>query len=237
MALGGQGAPLVPYVDYLLFRSQTKNRLLLNLGGIANFTVLPKQCRPEDVIAFDTGPANMVIDSLMRKFFKKEFDRNGAIAKRGKINELLLQWMLTHRYFKRKPPKSTGREMFGKFFVKDIMSRAKKLSPFEIIATATEFTPKSVYLQYEKFVHPICEIDELFVSGGGAKNTMIMNSLEKYFSFAEVKPFESVGFSSEAKEAVAFAILANETISGNPSNLPSVTGARKQTILGSIAIP
>lgn len=236
MAVGGQGAPLAPYFDFALCRSKSKNRILLNLGGIANFTILPKNCSPRQVTAFDTGPANMVIDALTRKFYEKKFDPNGTLALRGRVIPSLLNWMMSHPFFKRKPPKSTGREEFGAAFINRLLTRAKGAHKADILATATEFTAYAVYSQYKKFIAQRMKVDELLVSGGGAYNRAIMKSLRKHFAPAAVNTIEHIGISSDAKEAMIFALLANETVVENPSNIPSVTGALKQVVLGKICL-
>jgi anhydro-N-acetylmuramic acid kinase len=236
MAAGGQGAPLVPYVDYLLFRSKKRSRLLLNLGGIANFTYLPKNCPTRKVVAFDTGPANMVIDALMMKLYNKRFDPAGRHAMQGSVLPPLLRWMLRHPYFRRKPPKSTGREVFGQGFVAEILRRARGAAREDIISTASAFTALSVYDQFVRFVRRDGAVDEVFVSGGGVHNMAVMGRLEEYFSPAPVRPFEDLGWSSDAKEAVCFAVLANETIMERPGTLPQVTGARRAVILGTISL-
>lgn len=235
VALGGEGAPLVPYFDYLVFRSNKLNRLVLNIGGIANFTILKKNCDVEDVFAFDTGPGNMVVDSLVKLFFNKEFDEDGKIAEKGKVSNDLLQKMAQHPFIAKKPPKSTGREEFGSNFVAQILKWAEELSltPEDIVSTATEFTVYAIYKNYENFVKPDVEIDEVIVSGGGARNKFMVKALERYFN-VPVKLTDEFGISSDAKEAICFAVLANETISGNPANIKSVTGAKDRTILGGI---
>ncbi len=237
MAVGGQGAPLAPYFDFIVGRSRTKHRLLLNLGGIANFTVLPKNCSVNDVLAFDTGPANMVIDALMQRFFKKKYDAGGRIASRGAVQPKLLSWMMNHPYLRLHPPKSTGREEFGRMFINELLQRARGITREDLIATATEFTARSIFDQYQRFISKRMKVDEVLVSGGGIHNQAIMRSLARLFAPAVVKPIEEIGVSSDAKEAVFFAVLANETIAELPSNVPSVTGARKPVILGKICLP
>lgn len=236
MALGGQGAPLVPYFDYLMFRSTKKNRILLNLGGIANFTALPRGCDVDDIIAFDTGPANMVIDSFMMKLYGKRFDSGGKVALSSNVDERLLEEMTSHPYFRQRPPKSTGREMFGAMFLPGIMKHRRNLSPRDLVATVTHLTPWSVYDQYKKFVRGRMRADEVLVSGGGAHNQAIVDALRRYFSPADVERVESLGFSSDAKEAMCFAVLANEAISGNPANVPAVTGAKGRAVLGKVCL-
>jgi anhydro-N-acetylmuramic acid kinase len=236
MAVGGQGAPLVPYFDYLMLRSNKKNRILLNLGGIANFTALPKNCRVSDVVAFDTGPANMVIDALMMKFYGKKFDAEGKVARGGTVIPELLSDMMSLPYFKFRPPKSTGRELFGTMLLPRILKYEKKARREDLIATVTRWTSYSVYDQYRRFIAPEMKADEVFASGGGAHNLTVMNSLEGYFDPAPVKKMESAGFSSDAKEAICFAVLANETILEHPSNVPRVTGATRPVVLGKICL-
>ncbi len=239
MALGGQGAPLVPYFDYRAFRSSSKNRLLLNIGGIANVTLLKKNCTIKDVVAFDTGPGNMLIDGLMQRFYKKPFDRNGATAKKGVIDPPLLKRLLSDPYFKRNLPKSTGRELFGNSFIRKILNDFNHLRKQDIIATFTEFTALSIYDQYLRFLRKRLKDDilhELIISGGGSRNTVLVDSLRRSFHGAAVLMSDDLGVPSASKEALCFALLANETVCGLPSNVPSVTGASSQTILGSISV-
>lgn len=237
VALGGQGAPLVPYFDFLLFRSSKFSRALLNIGGISNITLLPKSCSVNDVRAFDTGPGNMLIDQFMKILYNKEYDEDGHVAKSGKVNEQLLSYLMSDEFVNALPPKSTGRERYGKYYVSNILSKFKNIANEDIVATATEFTAKSIFVNYDKYLKPISKIDELFVSGGGAHNQWLLNRLEELFKGVNVRTAEEIGISSDAKEAVCFAVLANETISGNPSNIPLVTGASRSTILGKICLP
>jgi len=237
MAAGGQGAPLVPYVDYLLFRSASRSRLLVNLGGIANFTFLPARARPRDVIAFDTGPANMVVDALMMKLYRKKFDTAGAVSMRGSVLPAVLRWMLRHPYLSVKPPKSTGREVFGESYVAEILRRAGRAEKEDIVATAAAFTALSVYDQFVRFVRSDGRVDEVFVSGGGVHNQAVLGRLEQYFAPAPVRPFEDLGWSADAKEAVCFAVLANETVMEQAATLPQVTGARSASVLGALCLP
>jgi len=237
MAVGGQGAPLVPYVDWLLFRSKTVNRLLLNIGGIANVTVLPKRCSAEGVFAFDTGPGNMVVDSLMHEFYGKSFDQNGATARRGDVALELFNLMRKHPYLKTGPPKSTGREEFGEGFVRSILRHASGYDREDIVATAAQFTAYAVYDGYRRFVAQRMNADELIVSGGGARNRFLVDELKRYFTHSKVRVIDEFGLSADAKEAICFAVLANETMVGNPTNLPRVTGARRRVILGKICRP
>jgi anhydro-N-acetylmuramic acid kinase len=238
MALGGQGAPLVPYFDFLTFRSKKVNRALLNIGGIANITLLKKKATIDDVIAFDTGPGNILIDLLAKKYFNKKFDKDGKIASSGKLNESLLQKIMElDEYINKKPPKSTGRERYNEEFLNNALRKFQNLSPRDIITTFTEYTAYAVFHNYQKFLKKICEISELLVSGGGSNNLFIMKSLQKYFGEkVKVVKVETDKMSVDSKEAVCFAIFANETISGNPINIPSVTGASSKTILGKICL-
>ncbi len=240
MALGGQGAPLVPYFDYLTFRSTNCNRALLNIGGISNITLLKKNCSVTDVNAFDTGPGNMVIDGLMNKMYNKPFDYQGNIASQGKILSGLLGALLDHPYFLRSLPKSTGREMFGSLFIEKILKKKSNHLRYEdIIATATEFTALTIYDQFNRYLRKQLKnnvLDELIVSGGGSKNKTMMRALQRYFSPTQIVTSDSLGVSSNAKEALCFAILANETISGKSSNIPNVTGAKQRTVLGKICL-
>jgi len=237
MAVGGEGAPLVPFFDFVTFRSERRNRALLNVGGIANITVLPRSCTLDDVVAFDTGPGNMVIDALMKRFFGVLFDRNGEHGRRGEVSERLVEELLDHPFIRRRPPKSTGREAFGKEFVGLLLRRARALScrkKQDIIVTATELTARSVFDNYRRFIAPLTPIDELVVSGGGAHNRVIMTRLGELFRPAEVKRAEDIGISSDAKEAICFALLAVATVQGTPGNLPRVTGAYKPVVLGKV---
>lgn len=237
VALGGQGAPLVPYFDYVLFGSNEISRGLLNIGGIANITFLPKGCDAEDVLAFDTGPGNMVIDQLVKRLFGRDYDSNGEIAASGRIQEDIIDNLMTDEFVRRPPPKSTGRERYGESFVSVLLDKYGSRKKEDIVATLSEFTAKSVYANYLLFLKPKGEIDELIVSGGGAHNLFIMESLRRHFEVVNMKAAEDIGISSDAKEAVCFALLANELLSGNNTNLRSVTGASRSTLLGKICMP
>lgn len=238
ISVGGSGAPLVPYFDYVLFRTRSKNRALLNIGGIANITVIPKQAKEADVFAFDTGPGNMMVDYLMHKLFNKKYDKDGKVAQNGNVNWKILDFMLGHKYFTKKPPKSCGRETFGEELIKSILARFDiNIDRYDLIATFTEFTALSIWRSYEKFIREKIQIDELIVSGGGVHNKYLMSSLKKYFSGVVVKPIDEFNISSDAKEAICFAFLANEAISGNSANMLNATGAKQKTILGKICLP
>lgn len=239
VALGGQGAPLIPYFDYIVFHSTNKNRALLNIGGISNFTILNKNFSGDDVKAFDTGPGNMLIDYLTSKFFNKAYDKNGNIAKHGRLNLDLFEFLKSNdNFIERKPPKSTGREYYGKEFLFSLIKKFNKVPPKNIIRTVTKFTAYAIHRNYEKFVKNETEIQELILSGGGAKNLQLVNDIKDCFGeTVSVKNIENFGISSDAKEAICFAVMANETISGNETNIPRVTGAIKKTVLGKICLP
>ncbi len=237
VALGGQGAPLVPYFDYIMFNSKEKTRALLNIGGIANITYLPKGCGAGEVLAFDTGPGNMLADQLMRKLFDSDFDEDGATAATGTIQGDIIDRLMMDDFVRMKPPKSTGRERYGRSFVSSLLEKYQDRKREDLLATLSEFTPTSVYANYLLFLKPRGEIDELYVSGGGVHNTYMLDSLRRHFSGVVVNPVDNAGIPSDAKEAVCFAVLANELISGNPTNIPSVTGASRRTMLGKICLP
>ncbi len=234
IARNGHGAPLVPYADYILFRRKGMVRAVQNIGGIANVTVVTPAI--EDVIAFDTGPGICLIDEAMNLLFKKPFDKNGLIAKSGRVDTAILKELLSHPYFSKKPPKSTGREVFGRDLLHGI-SQKKRLRPEDLIATLTHLTAHSIKLSYERYILRQYNIHEIIIAGGGSRNPYLVSILKEVFKPIEIKPSEAYGIPSQAKEAMSFAILANETLSGNPSNLPRVTGATGRVILGKITLP
>ncbi len=239
IAAGGQGAPLVPYSEIILYRHPTKNRLLQNIGGIGNVTIIPSHLSDKNVIAFDTGSGNMVIDEMCQRLFQLSYDQNGKIAKQGVVVDEILTYCMNHPFLKMNPPKSTGREQFGEEFVSELLKRYERHSKENIVTTVTMFTARSIVHQYKEFILPYYEIDEVILGGGGSYNRtlveMIRNGLkeEKCALFLQ----EDIGYSSEAKEAIAFAILANETHHRNPSNVPSATGAKQSVVLGNITFP
>ena len=237
MAAGGEGAPLVPYFDWLMFRSRTLNRILLNIGGIANITALPKGCAVKDVLAFDTGPGNMVVDGLMKHFYGRRFDRDGMVASQGTVIPALLAMLSRHPYLRRKPPKSTGRELFGEDFLKLILRHARGKVPADIVHTAALLTPLAVYDACTRFVKSRMKVDEIIVSGGGARNKFFLESLRELFGGVRVVTAQEMGMNADAKEAICFAVLANETLAGNPANLPAVTGASRPVVLGTVSFP
>lgn len=232
MAAGGQGAPLIAYFDYVLYRHVDHSIALLNLGGIANLTVIPAGGALQDVIAFDTGPANMIIDALTQKFFGQPYDHNGHYATRGSIDKTLLKSLLSDPYLKMSPPKSTGREHFGRNFAEKIARQRSDLTPDDLIATVTYFTVKSIIESYEVFILPNGRIEELLVSGGGSHNPLIMRWLDELLPEVSVKVINNKLLNADAKEAAAFALLAYENVNGRPANVPNATGAKVGLILG-----
>jgi anhydro-N-acetylmuramic acid kinase len=231
IAAGGEGAPLVPYVDYLLFRHRTRARIALNIGGIANITVIPAAASAGDVMAFDTGPGNMAIDALAREISrgKLQYDRDGRLAALGRVDRVLLTNLLRDPYYRRKPPKSAGREQYGAEFVARLKS--SRLPPRDLIATATVLTACTIAQAVRRYQ---TEATDLIVSGGGAHNPRIMAHLAGLLPNVSVATSSDYGIDVDAKEAIAFAVLAHETWRGRPGNLPSATGASRAVPLGSI---
>jgi anhydro-N-acetylmuramic acid kinase len=238
MAAGGQGAPLVPFVDYLLYRDKRIGRAALNIGGIANVTAIPAGATIESVFAFDTGPGNMVIDALVRHVTggRKTFDRNADMAGRGELLPGLLASLLTDKYFLRPPPKTAGREQYGKKYVRSLLAHpeARRARPEDVVRTATILTALSILDALHRFVIPRVKISELIVSGGGSHNPLLMAQLESGLERVRVRASGELGIPEDAKEAFAFAVLAWETIHRRPSNVPGATGARKAAVLGKV---
>jgi anhydro-N-acetylmuramic acid kinase len=235
VAAGGKGAPLVPYLDYLLFRHIRRGRIALNIGGIANITAIPPRARPADVVAFDTGPGNMVMDALTLEFTlgRQRFDRNGLIAAKGKVDRSLLDTILADPYYKGKPPKTAGREQYGTEFIARLKKR-RLLLP-DLIATAAVLTAATIAAGIERFVKPRMPVDDLIVSGGGVHNRTLMAYLQAFLPHARIMRTDEFGIDADAKEAIAFAVLAYETYRKRASNLPSATGARHAVILGKMS--
>ncbi|WP_245808903.1 anhydro-N-acetylmuramic acid kinase [Shouchella patagoniensis] len=245
LAVGGQGAPLVPFVDQLLFRSTKTGRVLVNIGGMANITILPRITdntkNDHDVFAFDTGPGNVLIDEIVRigTNGKADFDKGGMFALNGNVNKAWLNRLIAQDPFLSRPyPKSTGREYYHREMADLLWQDGKKrnLCFEDIVATITSVTVESIVLAIDKQVDPTVQIDELFVGGGGVHNRFIMNQLQEQTK-RPVSSMESLGFSSDAKEAVAFAILGNEFLRQQPNNTPSATGAKKAVSMGKLALP
>jgi anhydro-N-acetylmuramic acid kinase len=229
IAAGGQGAPLVPLVDHILFRSRRVDRVALNIGGIANLTFIPRNATPDQVIAFDTGPGNMVIDALVRHLTdgQQQYDRNGSIARRGAVHERLLASMMSDPFIVRKPPKTTGRERFGADFANGLIASGVALP--DLISTATEFTAWSIARGVRDATNAHLEV---IVSGGGLRNRFLMRRLAHYLKPHPISSSAEYGIDPDAKEAIAFAVLAHESAHGRPCNVPSATGARRELVLG-----
>jgi anhydro-N-acetylmuramic acid kinase len=243
MAAGGQGAPLVPYVDWALYTDDIRPRILQNIGGIGNLTFLPPRAVLEQVVAFDTGPGNMVMDAVVSVLSsgRLAYDRDGRWAAQGRVSTALLDELMKHPYLRRRPPKTTGREEFGEPFVKRLLASARrlKLPDADIVTTATAFTAASIAGAYENFIFKKLAPGarqklQVILGGGGAKNRTLRRMLAERVSPSAVLTQEDFGHSNAAKEALAFAVLAHETLQGQPANVPSATGAKWPVVLGKI---
>jgi anhydro-N-acetylmuramic acid kinase len=245
MAVGGKGAPLVPFLDYMLFHDARVGRIVQNIGGIANLTAIPAGAAANDVVAFDTGPGNMVIDAVTEKLFGHLFDRGGRIAASGRVLDKVIGKFLKLDFFKTKPPKTAGREEFGMGFVRDFLRSCRGGRKQDVVATATALTAKSIADAVRRFVVTNSSstrkqaFHEMIFSGGGAKNATLVAMLT-----SELAPLglrlrfsDEFGLPSAAKEAVAFAVLAHETWRRRASNIPSATGARRAAVLGKMSYP
>jgi anhydro-N-acetylmuramic acid kinase len=240
MAAGGQGAPLIPFVDYLLYRDAVRGRVALNIGGIANVTVIPAKARPKDVFAFDTGPGNMIVDALIERHTRGRaaYDHDSRVAIGGRTIQELLSRLMREPYLRKKPPKSAGREQFGSDYADFLIAwgRRHHAAPADLVRTATVFTAMSIADAFRRFILPRAKVHELIVAGGGARNPLMMAQLAASLPGIEVVPASRFGVPVEAKEAFGFALLAYETYHGRPSNVPSATGARHLAILGKVAL-
>lgn len=242
IAAGGSGAPLVPYVDYILFARPERARILQNIGGIANLTLVPPAGRPQELIAFDTGPGNMIIDELAKELQDDDeaIDRDGRLSALGRVDEALLAELMSHPYMGIEPPKSTGRELFGAEFCRELVERHDPKQTLQILTTVVHFTARSILDSYERFIFPRYDVDEVIISGGGRHNQTLMAALRAGLEPRGIalKSWEDLkaGFSGDAKEAVAFAVLANETLQGLPSGCPAATGASRSVIQGKITL-
>ena len=249
MAAGGKGAPLVPFLDYALYRHRRYGRIVQNLGGIGNLTAIPPRAAPEDVIAFDTGPGNMVIDAVTERLFERQFDRGGRLAARGGPIDRVLRKLLGHAFFRHPPPKTAGREQFGREFLREFLRLCRGADSSDILATATALTAQSIGLAVRRFVLPMVEdasaegsprpprFREFVASGGGTKNVTLMRMIREELAPLKirVRTSDEFGVPSQAKEAVAFALLAYQTWRHVPSNVPSATDAERPAILGKIS--
>ena len=239
MAMGGQGAPLVPYFDYIRFTDAAENRVLLNLGGIANLTVLKADGQPENVVAFDTGPANMLMNYIAARRLGKAWDEDGRAAAAGTANSAVVAEFLRDEYYTRTPPKSTGRELYTESFAdrfESSMRATEDNSPEAAMATALMITVETIALAMERFVLPSVSVDRLLASGGGVRNTELMRRLSERLSPLPVESLTTQGVDADFKEALCFAVLAHEFVNGTPANLPSVTGASGPALLGELAL-
>jgi len=238
VAAGGEGAPLVPYVDYILFHKSGRVRIAQNIGGIANATAVTD--RMEDTIAFDTGPGNMLMDRVMSLATdgKEKYDKDGKLASQGSVSRDLLGRLLSHPFFTQPPPKSTGAELFGNEMALELyrLVEEKRISLNDLMSTLLELTVESIALSYERFILPKWKPDEVILSGGGSRNPVLVERLKKRLGYLEFSTSDDYGIPVEAKEALAFAVLANELVSGNFTNLPSVTGAKRRVPLGKIVL-
>ncbi len=243
MALGGQGAPLVPFSEYLLYRREGETILLQNIGGIGNMTVLPAGAGPEEVYAFDTGPGNMVIDAVVSALTdgRAHYDAGGAMGAKGQVCQALLELLQKEPYYTKPLPKTTGRELFGEQYTAGILAWWKEnpIPEADLVATVTDLTAWSIASAYERYVLPGCRASELIVGGGGSYNRTLLAFLTRRMSAygVTVRTQEDLGWSSDAKEAVAFALMADRCIREEPNTLPGVTGADGEAIMGKISLP
>jgi anhydro-N-acetylmuramic acid kinase len=245
MAAGGKGAPLVPFLDYFLYRDQRVARIAQNIGGIANLTAIPAGASLRQVLAFDTGPGNMVMDAVMEELFGKRCDHDGKVAASGRVLDGVIARLVRAPFFRQKPPRTAGREEFGREYVSRFLQISRGASKPDVVATATALTARSIADAVQRFVLPRFGVrrdrrrraHEIIVSGGGAKNPTLMAMLRGAVTplGIELHSSDEFGLPAEAKEAVAFALLAHETWHRRPSNVPSATGAKRAAILGKIS--
>ena len=234
MASGGEGAPLVPYSEYIIYGSDEENIALQNIGGIGNVTVIPKGGDINSIFAFDTGPGNMIIDEVCQRLFKLNYDEDGKIAANGEIQNDILDDLMSHSYINAFPPKPTGREEFGQQFVDKLLKKYNNKKPEDILSTVTMFTAKSIAVNYKNFIMNKVNLNKVIIGGGGAHNKTLLSYLKNELPNVSIVTQDDIGLSSDAKEAIAFVILGNETLNNNFSNVPSATGAKEKVILGNI---
>ena len=238
MAAGGQGAPLVPYTEWLLYREEGRAVALQNIGGIGNVTILPAGCALEEVTAFDTGPGNMVMDALVRRLTggERTYDEGGRLAAAGRVSRPLLAWMLADPYLEKAPPKTTGRELYGEGYVRRLLAEAERLGVDlqDALATATRFTAEAVAVGLERFAP--ARPERLVVGGGGSWNETLLAHLRDCLPGCQVVTNEDLGRNSDAKEAMAFAVLANEAVFGVCNNAPAATGASRPVVMGKLSL-
>jgi anhydro-N-acetylmuramic acid kinase len=245
MAVGGKGAPLVPFLDYMLFRDPHVGRIVQNIGGIANLTAIPAGADASDVVAFDTGPGNMVIDAVTEKLFGLAFDRGGKIAASGQVLDKTIHGVLRGDFFRRRPPKTAGREEFGREFVAGFLRNCGRRRKQDVVATATALTAKSIADAVRRYAIASSRstrkrgFQEMILSGGGARNSTLVVMLSRELAplGLRLRLSDEFGLPSAAKEAAAFAVLAHETWHRRASNIPSATGAKRAAVLGKISYP
>ncbi|MBI3353639.1 MAG: anhydro-N-acetylmuramic acid kinase [Nitrospirae bacterium] len=237
ISAGGEGAPLTPYLHYILFNQPKKSTVVVNIGGISNITYIPDRDFNK-IAAFDTGPGNMLIDALVHNLTngKRGIDKGGALASKGNINDYLISYLMSHPFINKRPPKTTGREAFGAVMLKDVLRiiKNKRISAKDAIATVTAFTAFSIIHNIKRFILSRGDVDAIFVGGGGSRNKTILNLMQKAIDAIPVFVFEDVGYNSKAIEAMAFALFAYETIQNIPSNVPTATGASHPVVMGKI---
>lgn len=234
MAAGGQGAPLVPYADHVLFSREDRHRAVLNIGGIANLTVLPKGGGLDQVFAFDTGPGVMVMDGWCDHAFDLPYDKDGLLASKGRLLPDLLKYLMEHPFFVLTPPKSTGRERFGEPIISHLIDLCQDMDKHDVLTTLVHWTALSIVQACRDFVMNRVPLDELLIGGGGAFHPLLISLITDHLPEVKVMTLEQTGFDSAAKEALAFIILGHATLSGHPANVPGATGAKSAVVLGQI---
>lgn len=234
MAVGGQGAPLVPYSEYILYQDQNKNIALQNIGGIGNLTLIPAESEGKAVRAFDTGPGNMMIDTAMKKLFNKEYDESGLTAAEGEMIPSLKEELIKHPYLKKALPKTTGREDFGSHYTEQLLKKYADEASEDIVRTLTWFSAYCISYHYKHFIKEDISLDQIIVGGGGSHNQSLLKDMAELMPELEILIQEDLGYSSDAKEAIAFVILGNQTFHQESSNIPSATHAKREVILGKI---
>ncbi|WP_010094237.1 anhydro-N-acetylmuramic acid kinase [Ornithinibacillus scapharcae] len=239
MAVGGQGAPLAPYADYLLFRDKEKGRVLVNIGGISNMSILPKDCDENDVVAYDTGPGNMIIDYFAQQISngKISYDVDGKLAAKGNVREEWLKRLLDNPYYAEQPPKSTGREHFGERYAKKLWDEAEDMSiyPYDRIATVTKLTAITITNEINRYIVK-SGIREVFISGGGSYNPVLMQAISNGLPpKVVVRKLDEIGMPADAKEAMVFALLGYQYLNKRTNNLPKATGAKQKVMMGKVA--
>jgi anhydro-N-acetylmuramic acid kinase len=237
MAAGGKGAPLVPFLDYMLYRHPRRGRVLQNIGGIANITAIPASALPDRVIAFDTGPGNMVIDAVMDKLYRKRYDRDGKIGAKGTPIESVLKKLLASPFFDARPPKTAGREEFGREYAAQFLNLCGRAKKEDVIASATALTARSIASAINSLLPKDASYHDFIISGGGSRNRTLLEMIAILLPNLTVTTTDAYGIPAEAKEAVAFAVLAFQAWHRLPGNIPSATGAARPAVLGKVSHP